>query len=621
MKTFTRTVLLIMAAAFLSGTIYAQPFVRIGTLPLPATENAGFGNMVAGVDFDGDGKQEIYAVNNNWGDSGEELIPKIFKYEFNGVDNWTLVWKATLNIPLQNTWPALTHGDWDNDGKMEIIWGPVNFTGASNPNPPRIVVFEEKGDGSDIMGVPDPGNPGNYLPNAKWNLGTGDNENLRPIRWHLTDIDADTKKELVFSTRAGSYAFGVVGVSTIPDNGDGSEMWTLEYSGGTGTTYDLAVVGSNAYLMMSNGDVVPVTYSSGAYTVHPAVTGATGGGSWWSASTVDINGDNTKEIVVASWSATAGQGDVFLLQVNGASVTSTQIADLTSLIGTGGRIYGGTAGDIDRDGKMDFVFGTRDATPNAAIARVEYQSGPINNPASYTSSLIDQEYTSAGGRWMHLAIANVDGDALHEVLYGEGTGDTQPIVIIDATGQVVPVELTSFSASSVHGQIQLSWQTASELNNHGFEIQRKSGDNNFATVAFVEGKGTTTETNNYSFVDNSVEQGSYTYRLKQIDFNGHYSYSQEIEVDMAPSSFTLEQNYPNPFNPATVIRFAIPMDMQVELRVYSMLGEEVAMLVNEFKSAGTHDVKFNAADLPSGTYVYSLKAGSQIITKKMMLVK
>ena len=145
-----------------------EVFARKAGVPVPAKETGGIGNFISSVDFDGDGKSEVYLVNNNIGDTGPgELIPRIYKYEWSGT-KWDSVWSAELSIPLQNTWPALTYGDWDKDGKMEIIWGPVNNLDATtNPKPARVIVFESKGDGSDVMGI---ASGSNYLPNAKWTI-------------------------------------------------------------------------------------------------------------------------------------------------------------------------------------------------------------------------------------------------------------------------------------------------------------------------------------------------------------------------------------------------------------------------------------------------------------------
>jgi len=186
---------------------------------------------------------------------------------------------------------------------------------------------------------------------------------------------------------------------------------------------------------------------------------------------------------------------------------------------------------------------------------------------------------------------------------------------------IVPVELTSFAATTDKNEAILTWTTATETNNNGFEIQRKT-TGEFERIGFVEGKGTTTEVQNYLFRDKSLFSGSYTYRLKQIDYDGSFAYSPEVEIEIAqPSVFVLGQNYPNPFNPSTKIQYSIPNDGNVSLKVYDILGKEVATLVNEYQQAGTFDVVFDGANLASGVYYYQLTSGELSDTKKLMLTK
>jgi hypothetical protein len=201
---------------------------------------------------------------------------------------------------------------------------------------------------------------------------------------------------------------------------------------------------------------------------------------------------------------------------------------------------------------------------------------------------------------------------------------------------IVPVELTSFTATADKNNVTLFWQTATETNNSGFEIQRietsdVKRETNWKRIGFVEGQGTTTEPRSYSFVDKKLTTGKYSYRLKQMDYNGTYEYSNvvEIEVNPIPDHFSLEQNYPNPFNPTTTIKYSIPTDGFVKLSVFNALGEEVSTLVDEFKSAGNYEINFDAGGLTSGIYFYKLQAGSPstssgqsfVETKKMILLR
>lgn len=187
----------------------------------------------------------------------------------------------------------------------------------------------------------------------------------------------------------------------------------------------------------------------------------------------------------------------------------------------------------------------------------------------------------------------------------------------------VPVELTSFAAKvNAAGQVELNWSTATELNNLGFQIERKVVNGEFLPIGYVKGNGTTTEVKEYSFTDRTVEIGKYIYRLKQMDYDGKFEYSPEIEVDVNPPlQFTLEQNYPNPFNPSTKIKFGLAENTNVKLAVYNLLGELVATLINNQLSAGFYEVEFNATSLPSGMYIYSIETPVFKEVKKMMLMK
>lgn len=188
--------------------------------------------------------------------------------------------------------------------------------------------------------------------------------------------------------------------------------------------------------------------------------------------------------------------------------------------------------------------------------------------------------------------------------------------------QVVPVELTSFTAVSQNQQVTLNWSTATELNNNGFEVQRSVANSDFVTVGFVKGAGTTTEQKDYSYTDKNLSNGLYTYRLKQIDYNGLYEFSNAIEVDVRSlNDYSLEQNYPNPFNPTTKIGYVLSEKTNVKIVVTNTIGEQIAVLVNQTQEQGYHQLDFNAANLPSGIYFYSLQTENYSDTKKMLLLR
>lgn len=212
------------------------------------------------------------------------------------------------------------------------------------------------------------------------------------------------------------------------------------------------------------------------------------------------------------------------------------------------------------------------------------------------------------------------------------TGGLNPIRI-QTFEAPLPVELISFSASIVKNSVRLTWKTATEVNNLGFEVQRKhltrtlsEGENslNWEKIGFVNGRGTSSSLNEYSFFDNNVSYEKYFYRLKQIDADGSFTYSSIIDVDFnQPNQFRLEQNYPNPFNPSTSISYQIAGDDLVTLKIFNALGNEVATLVNEDQTAGNYSINFSADELQlsSGTYFYQLRTGNFLSVKKMLLLK
>ena len=211
------------------------------------------------------------------------------------------------------------------------------------------------------------------------------------------------------------------------------------------------------------------------------------------------------------------------------------------------------------------------------------------------------------------------GDPGKDNRYGAGRIDAYKAYLLALA--MIPVELTSFNAISDGGVVTLNWQTATETNNQGFEMQR-SNNGEFEKIGFVPGHGTTTELQSYTFIDENVLAGKYTYRLKQIDYDGTTEYSNVVEVEVAqPIEYNLSQNYPNPFNPSTTIAYSIPKDGLVTLKVYDILGKEVVTLINELQTAGTKNITYDASELSSGVYYYQLVSGEFTSTKKLILMK
>jgi hypothetical protein len=226
--------------------------------------------------------------------------------------------------------------------------------------------------------------------------------------------------------------------------------------------------------------------------------------------------------------------------------------------------------------------------------------------------------------------AIVNGRLLAKTNYVTAAGAT-----VGGSEIPLPVELVSFTATAnrlpAGGRFNadLHWSTATEVNNYGFDVERRLINSQSSTViswtkiGFVEGSGTSNSTHSYSYTDASVSSGTYAYRLKQIDNNGTYKYSSEAEITIAvPKFIALNQNYPNPFNPTTTITFTLAQDGFTTLKIYDVLGREVTTLVNgEMKSGVMNAVSFNASKLSSGVYFSRLESSGNVQTKTLMLLK
>ena len=224
------------------------------------------------------------------------------------------------------------------------------------------------------------------------------------------------------------------------------------------------------------------------------------------------------------------------------------------------------------------------------------------------------------------------GTTLYDLTSNSNNGTLLNGVAWSATPPVasLPVELAAFTASSSRKGAELKWQTATELDNAGWEIQRKAISNlglsnaDWENAGFVKGAGTSTSPQQYSFVDLNLTSGLYSYRLKQMDRNGTFSYSHEMQVDVnpAPKVFSLNQNYPNPFNPSTNIQFTLPTDGRVVLKVYDITGREVATLLDQDMKAGEYQqVVFDAGKFASGVYFSKLEFAGRQLLRKMVLLK
>ncbi len=280
---------------------------------------------------------------------------------------------------------------------------------------------------------------------------------------------------------------------------------------------------------------------------------------------------------------------------------------------------------VAESGEIDLIFyDTRNTSSNSVIEA--YLARSTDGGQTFTNELISTQPSptttpNSDVRFGdYIGIDAYGGNIVVPVWTDERAGGTDMDIYTAAINNV-PVELVSFNARTSGGKNILEWQTSTEKNNRGFEIERSIDGDSYAARGFVEGSGTTEQPHSYSFTDEGVN-GNVYYRLKQVDFNGGYDYSNIIEINSTSSpDYQLAQNYPNPFNPATLISYTLPYNGFVTLKVYDVLGREIQTLVNGFQEAGAHSVNFNASGLASGVYMYKMEAGNYSSLKKMVVIK
>lgn len=202
------------------------------------------------------------------------------------------------------------------------------------------------------------------------------------------------------------------------------------------------------------------------------------------------------------------------------------------------------------------------------------------------------------------------------------SSNTVVINTINPGNTPLPVELTTFTASYNDQAIELKWNTATETNNYGFDVERKVNSTEWVKIGFIAGNGNSSSIKNYQYIDKNITGGSqFNYRLKQIDNDGQFEYTNIVEVLVVPDNFELSQNFPNPFNPSTKIRFSVPVTIKLKLNIYNMLGEYIVTVADGEYAPGYYEEEFSAVNLPTGVYIYRLESKDFVEIKKMIFLK
>ena len=437
------------------------------------------------------------------------------------------------------------------------------------------------------------------------------------INWYF---QSSGTSEHLYGVSFANENFGIaVGANgTILRTIDGGITWGLQISGTINTLNSVSLADQNNGITVGYGGVILRT-TDGGITWIPQFSGTTF--NLWSV--FCINSD--------IWT-TVGENGTILRSTDGGLtwvqqpvgttyfLRSISCSDLNNCIAAG---YYGTILKTTDGGSF---WSTQVSGTTMHFYGISFRESNYGNVIGRLGTSIGT--TDSGITWMERPCwteQNLYGVSFVNADTGIAVGNHGVLRMTNSAG--VPVELTYFIASVEDGVVELRWETATEVNNHLFEIERKTKTTQYITIGYIEGAGTTTEPRCYKYIDETVEEGKYFYRLKQIDYSGMFKYSDELEVNATGKlTFSLDQNFPNPFNPTTKIKYTIPEDVRSEkqaviLKVYDVLGNEIATLINESKTPGSYEVEFDGSKIPSGIYFYQLKTGRFVETKKMVLLK
>ncbi|MFZ4619889.1 MAG: FG-GAP-like repeat-containing protein [Bacteroidota bacterium] len=546
---------------------------------------------------------------------------------------------ARVNYQTGSVPKCVTSADVDADGDVDLI--------ASNGDSNTLSVLLNNGNGTFA---------------AKADYATGD----APNSVTAADLDGDGDLDLATAN------YGSANISVLMNNGNGTFAAKADYTAGDSPICIVAIDADNdgdKDLMSTNyySDTFSVLLNNGNGTF-AAKTDYSTGSNPFSMTAADVDNDGDNDVIVTN--SSSQNLSVRMNNGNGTFASPVNYA-------TGDNPMSVTAADVDADGDVDLLTGNNTTNTLAVLmnngngtfaAKADYGTG-FNGRSISTADVdgdgdLDVVAANNGGDDVTVLKNNGNGTFASNLNYGtganpvsitaadlDGDGDMDCAVAnsendnlsvyLNTTYVALPVELVSFTAALRGTGVELLWSTATEVNNHGFEVERRAIENgkmtpqttrdaeqrvmdNWSKAGFVEGNGNSNTAHEYSFTDRVLSAGKYIYRLKQIDRDGKFEYSKTVEVTVAaaPAKFSLEQNFPNPFNPSTTIGFTLQVSGMTTLKVYDAIGREVAMLANEYLEAGVyHQRTFDAATLPSGIYFARLQSDRSIQIRKMMLLK
>ena len=471
-------------------------------------------------------------------------------------------------------WMAVDHTQSPYRGTLYVTWTEFDDYGTSNPSDSSRIRFSKSTDQgitwSNAITISD--RSGDCIDSDNTDEGAvptvGPNGEIY-VSW------AGPLGLMFDKSTDGGQTWGTdIFVSSIPGGWDFDVSGIYRANGLPITMCDISNSAYNGYIYIVWSD-----QRNGATDTDIFMSRSTNGGTTWTAP-IKVNDDNTTRHQFFVWST----------------------IDLST-------------------GNLWFVFYDRRNTTGAATDVFVAKSTDGGNTFE-NFKVSESSFTPTSGVFFgdYTNIAAWDGKIYPFWMRLQGSLSVLITVIQDST--TIPVELNNFSANVDNGKVYLNWETATETNNLGFYIERKEifsdgNENDWREIGFKEGKGNSTERNYYSFEDRPISDGTYFYRLKQMDYDGTFKYSNELEVGLfTVRSFELSQNYPNPFNPSTTISFQLPEESFITLKVFDAIGTEVETIAEGKYPAGVHEVVFDADKLSSGLYLYRIISGNVELTKK-----
>jgi len=396
------------------------------------------------------------------------------------------------------------------------------------------------------------------------------------------------------------------GTGTVMFNGTSGNQTITNSSGET--FYNLTVNKSTGDVQLANNVLInsTVTLTSGDIDLN--------GNTLSLASTATLNESSGNTCKNGTITCTVSLNTPSSNNVCGIGAEITSSADLGNTTITRGH----TAQTGNGNNGIERYFDITPTNNSGLNATLDFHYDDTELNGNTETELVQFRSTDGGTNW---SLEGGTVDAFFNTVTLSGI-DAFSRWTLAASTLPLPVELISFTVSVRSSIVEIHWQTETEVDNYGFDVERSTVEANWEKIGFVEGNGNSNSPKLYSFTDKNPVGGSiFNYRLKQIDTDGKFNYSAVVEIEMIPIDFMLYQNYPNPFNPTTTIKYALPFEGEVKISLYNSLGEQVAVILNRTMPAGYHSVKLDGSNLTSGIYIYRIETEGFIKSKKMMLIK